>query len=67
MYLEYIYRYEIYVCHVLPVIFFSDSEEVITEADPIFFVAEQIFCSFFTVELVPKLTDPVGNTIYYGI
>lgn len=25
--------------------------EVITEADPIFFVAEQIFCSFFTVEL----------------
>ena len=27
-------------------------EEVITEAEPIFFVAEQIFCSFFTVELV---------------
>ena len=26
---------------------------MITEAEPIFFVAEQIFCSFFTVELVP--------------
>jgi len=49
------------------VIFFSDSEEVITEADPIFFVAEQIFCSFFTVELVPEADRSCGKYNDYGI